>query len=719
MAPEEPLDNSGAEDDFGRLIARRDLLARAAWLGATASLVGGQWDRASAAALRNGASASTGARLADGSEFPCWEQPLSFSRTYYVDNGAPGADDAGPGDEERPFRTIGKAAEILKPGERVVIAGGVYRECVRPARGGTGPAQMISYEAAPGAKVYIRGSEILRHGWRQAAIPPGPGPVDNAATPEVTIWRHDLAGATFPDAYNPFALPSIMGSWGWLDGAKVDLGPYLRRRGLVFADGEPLEPMEQLRELAMPDLPPVPDFTRPPAPRNGMPPRRRGGPIMQEIGGSPTARFWTDHSGTAIYVRLASGTPADHMIEVTTRQHAFLPARSGIGFIRVKGLTFQHAGNAYPFPQFGMVSLAGGDHWILEDNVLEWANGLGLSIGNDGNSAGASHPGASIVVRGNAIRYCGVEGIGGMGTTDTLIEDNLIEWCGWADAERGWEAAAVKFHRTRNMLFRRNVIRHIRHGNAAWWDVDNVNCRVTQNVFADIQTVSAAVHFEMTSERNAIDNNIVWDVRNAEPGTPGQRGCAGSGIFQNATSNLIVAQNLIGRCENAGIFTIVRPDRGRPAAGGSQVANNIFVKCKAGIVFLSTNNKADGNVYVDMPAAFQGLLEGSSGSANLAEAWRDIKYSDLASWRGAHGWERNSVMAAAEIDFDPDTLQLTISVQKPLPQASAASWIQTDMLGKSTGATRIAGPLAAIRAKRVRNMDPRLASRSNAEEGSR
>ena len=61
------------------------------------------------------------------------------------------ADDNGPGTKQRPFRTINKAAQVLQPGERVVIASGTYRECVRPVRGGTGPAQMISYESAPGS----------------------------------------------------------------------------------------------------------------------------------------------------------------------------------------------------------------------------------------------------------------------------------------------------------------------------------------------------------------------------------------------------------------------------------------------------------------------------------------------------------------------------------------------------------------------------------------
>lgn len=50
-------------------------------------------------------------------------------------------------------------------------------------------------------------------------------------------------------------------------------------------------------------------------------------------------------------------------------------------------------------------------------------------------------------------------------------------------------------------------------------------------------------------------------MRNSEPGTPGQRGAAGSGIFLHASQNQIVVQNLIGRCDNVGVFPVLRPDR--------------------------------------------------------------------------------------------------------------------------------------------------------------
>ncbi|HEY2434653.1 MAG TPA: right-handed parallel beta-helix repeat-containing protein [Vicinamibacterales bacterium] len=476
------------------------------------------------------------------------------------------------------------------------------------------------------------------------------------------------------------------------------MGPFLRRRGLVFVDGTPLEPVEQQRELAAPRLQPFPDFTAPAQPQNGLPPRRRGGPIMQEVGGSPDARVWVDPSGRAIQIRLAAGAPADHVIEVTTRQATFVPSQGGVGFIRIKGLTFQHAANAYPFPQFGMISCAGGDHWILEDNTIEWANGGGLSIGRDSNSGTSRQAGASHILRRNTIRYCGVEGLGGMGTANTLIEDNLIEWCGWADAERGWEAAGAKFHNARNLLFRRNVVRHMRHANAIWLDVGNANCRITRNVFADVLSVSAAVHVEMTTETNQIDNNVIWDVRNAEPGTPGQRGCAGSGIFDNATDKLIIAQNLIGRCDNSALFAITRPDRRGSGTGtGNVISNNIVAKCDtSAIVFLNPGNQADGNVYVGMPARFQGYGEGDAK-----------QYADLETWRRAHGWDINSVMADAQVDFDPDALLLTMAIRQTLPQVNAVNHIDTDILGKDAGVTRVPGPLANPGAKREWNVDPR------------
>lgn len=678
-------------------IDRRRFLQYAAGVGAMASLSGRTFIHAQQSPA---AGVATDARLPDGTEFSSWEQPLKFTKTYYVDNASAKADDNGPGTSMRPFRTINKAAQVLQPGERVVIAAGTYRECVRPVRGGTGPTQMISYEAAPGAKVIVKGSEVLKDGWVQD--PPMMARFGRPSGAPVPTWKHSLSGAMFPDAYNPFALVSAPGDREWLDTKAVDMGPYFRVRGLAFVDGQPLEPMEQLRELGNMPLRPAPLAPGQAAPLTGLPPRSRGGTIMQEIGGTPEARLWVETTGQAIHIRIPSGTPAEHTVEVTTREQAFVPAEKGLAYIRVKGIMFQHAGNGYPIPQRGLVSTGGGNHWIIEDNIIEWANGVGLDIANgDWNASPTPHAGEGQIIRRNTIRYCGVEGIGGMGTTNALVEDNLIEWCGWADAERAWEAAAVKFHRAQSMLFRRNVIRHIRHANALWYDSGDANCRITANVFADVVSVASAIHMEMNLEQNQIDNNVIWDVRNAEPGTPGQRGCAGSGIFVNASDRLIIAQNLIGRCDNSGIFAITRPDRARSGtAKENKVYNNIFANCgKSAIVFLNSDNEADGNLYAALPKDFLAFFSGDQK-----------QFVDLPVWRDAHGWDKNSAVTDMQIDFDTDKLELTINSSQPLPKVKAFGHIDNDFFGRSSGDAKVPGPLADPGAKRVWKVDPRLVS---------
>jgi hypothetical protein len=577
----------------------------------------------------------------------------------------------------------------------VVIDDGVYRECIRPARGGTGPDQMISYEAAPGATVLVKGSEVLNDGWEPSAGYSMRG----GSSRQLHIWQHHLTGTMFPDAYNPFGMVNVLGDRGWLDTKTVEMGPYFRRRGLIFVDGKPLEPVELFRYLG--DTPP-PSAT-PPATRNDLPNRTRPGPIMQEIGGSPEGRFWVEHQGTTLHMRLPADTPSQRVIEITTREQAFAPLQRGLGYIRIKGISFQHAGNAFPPPQRGLVSTCCGHHWIIESNTIEWANGVGLDLGNqDWNAARLPQPVGFHVVRGNTIRYCGIEGIGAMGTQGMLVEDNLIEWIGWQDAERAWESAGAKFHSARNLLFRHNVVRHIRHANAVWLDSGNVNCRITGNVLADVLTVSAAVHIEMSRNYNQIDNNVIWNVRNAEPGTPGQRGAAGSGIFIHASDRLIIAQNLFGRCDNAGVFPILREDRAGSGTGReNKIYNNIFTSCgKAAIVFINQDNQADGNVYVSMPGGYLGFLTPESK-----------QWLDLPAWRESHGWDKNGALASLQLDFDPDRLELTMSNREALAKVSVFNRIDNDMFGNATGETRSPGPIADPGARPVRQVDPRFAPR--------
>jgi hypothetical protein len=97
-----------------------------------------------------------------------------------------------------------------------------------------------------------------------------------------------------------------------------------------------------------------------------------------------------------------------------------------------------------------------------------------------------------------------------------------------------------------------------------------------------------------------------------------------------------------------------------------------------------------------MPARFQGYGEGDGK-----------QYVDMETWRRAHGWDANSVMSDAQVDFDPDMLQLTIVNRQSLPTVRTVNHADIDILGRETGPTRVPGPLANPGAKREWKIDPR------------
>jgi hypothetical protein len=203
-------------------------------------------------------SAQPDSQLPDGKQFEFWEKPFTASRTYYV-NGATGSDE-NAGTQERPFKTINKAAQVLQPGERVIIAEGVYRERVDPARGGSGPDKLISYEAAPGANVVISGAIVLPKMESSTGFATR-GP--SRGNPQV--YQAKLDGSWF-GGYNPFGLLNIPqqkaffvtvgnhlpGQPGynmpWIR-TQNNLATFYRHRGLVFVDGKPLTQVDTFGEL--------------------------------------------------------------------------------------------------------------------------------------------------------------------------------------------------------------------------------------------------------------------------------------------------------------------------------------------------------------------------------------------------------------------------------------------------------------------------------------
>jgi hypothetical protein len=424
-------------------------------------------------------------------------------------------------------------------------------------------------------------------------------------------------------------------------------------------------------------------------------------PLFKEF--SPEAgKLWIETNGMTLHIRLANDdNPANHVIEITTQEQSFSPTERYQSYIRVKGITFQYAGNGFPVPQRGMVSTNRGNHFIFEDNTFEWANSVGLDVGNE--DWGASRPPQPVgfdVVRGNTFRYCGIEGLGGTGgPQDMLVEKNLFEWIGWQDAAMMSESGGTKMHTARNLLFRNNVVRHIRHANGIWLDIGNANDRLTGNVFADIpgDVNPHAIHIEGSDVLNEIDNNIFSHLT--------------GGILIRDTNNVIVAYNLFMDCTEVCVDTVSGIDGPRPIGGHTNdvhnltVHDNIFFKPgRSAIEFNNARNDTDWNVYPASASPF-----GGRGGPYLRVKFpAPPEWHNLESMREEYGWDKNGVAAAIDASFDSDKLELTLSVKGDVKPGPVYKSIDADFFGHAVSGDRVPGPFADMMTQTgTRKVDPR------------
>jgi len=89
-------------------------------------------------------------------------EPVFPAFSYHV-SGAAGSD-TNPGTADLPLKTISAALAKSKPGDRIGVFSGTYREILQFPRGGSDSSHTISLEAVPGADVRIKGSDAVT-GW--------------------------------------------------------------------------------------------------------------------------------------------------------------------------------------------------------------------------------------------------------------------------------------------------------------------------------------------------------------------------------------------------------------------------------------------------------------------------------------------------------------------------------------------------------------------------
>ena len=335
--------------------------------------------------------------------FFMWLAFICTANTWYI---SPNGNDLNNGSIKSPFKTISKGAQLAQPGDTVLVLEGTYRERVAPPRGGL-PGKPIVYLAEPGKKVFIKGSEVWNPEWQ----PEGKGIL--YAKPEDSLFTDDV----YFDSANPFNVIVTSTPWGRNGFREFPdiLGSIKYTLGQVFVDGEIWKQV----------------------------------PLKEELQ-TEKKTWWHDSSSGNIYLNVGSfGDLSGHTVEITTRRRIFAPHKRGLGYIHLIGFVLEHCGNQFPESfwskntnaQAGAVGTRQGHHWVIKNNLIRFANSIGIDCGSEGVNGERITEGTPELGSNKRSSFKAIDG--------TVIEDNFI-------TDNG--SNAIMAHGTYNLIIRRNVI---------------------------------------------------------------------------------------------------------------------------------------------------------------------------------------------------------------------------------------------------------------------
>jgi alpha-N-arabinofuranosidase len=385
--------------------------------------------------------------------------------------------DTDPGTQAAPLRTIQRAADLAQAGDTITVRDGVYRERINPPRGGESDKKRIVYQATPGGKVEIKGSEVVKN-WQKL---------------QDDVWIVTLPNSFFGD-FNPYS-DLIRGDWFNARGRA-------HHTGAVYLNGEWLSEAAKLED------------------------------VLKPAGETPLWFGEVDGGNTKIRAQFKGVNPNEQLVEINVRRTVFYPDKPGRNFITVRGFTMRHAATPWAPPtaeQIGLIGTHWSKGWIIENNTVSHSVCSGIALGKHGdafdntsaNSAEGyvktierahAHPIAWTkenighhIVRNNTVSHCEQAGIvGSLGCAFSSVTGNIIHDIHVRRLFTGAEMGGIKFHAAIDTEISRNHIYRTCRG--LWLDWMAQGTRVSRNLFHDNLTEDLFV--EVNHGPCVVDNNI-------------------------------------------------------------------------------------------------------------------------------------------------------------------------------------------------------------------
>jgi len=409
--------------------------------------------------------------------------------------------DSNAGSLESPFLTISAAASAAQAGDTVIVHEGEYREWVKPQAGGLSNTRRITYQAAEGEKVIIKGSECIRE-WERV---------------EGSVWKTVLANDIF-NGYNPY-IEMVTGDWLVTPIDTVHLGDvYLN--GMSFYEAENYETLKnpvvrtEVLDNWTKEIVPIKDTEQ-------------------------TKYVWyasVDTETTTILANFHESDPNKELVEVNVRKCCFYPEKAGLNYITVRGFEMAHAATPWAPPtaaeQSGLIGPNWSKGWIIEDCVIHDSKCSGISIGKMPVAVGnlrtsrKDKPGyqyqlesvfaagkmgwskeyvGSHIIRNNVIYNCGQNAVVGcFGCVFSEIYNNHIYNIALKREFYGHEIAGIKLHTPIDVSIRHNHIHDCSLG--VWLDWQVQGARVSKNLF---HSNNRDLFIEVTHGPHIVDHNIL------------------------------------------------------------------------------------------------------------------------------------------------------------------------------------------------------------------
>lgn len=394
------------------------------------------------------------------------------NRSYHV---AKSGNDQQDGSPSSPLKTIMAAAMLAQPGDSIIVHEGTYRESIDPPRGGISDELRIRYEAAPGEKVVIKGSEVVKD-WIHM---------------DGSVWKRVVCNDVF-GGFHPYA-NTLQGDWFFPQGRE-------HHSGQIYINEKALDEAVHLESLFSKD-----------------------------------AMGWYanyDQLETTLFANFGELDPNDNLVEMNVRQSVFYPSEPGVNYITVKGFTLTQAATPWAPPtteQIGLIGVNWSKGWVIEDNTITHSRCSGITLGKffdrrDGKlqyGFNAHHQAVQRVfergdwtsdnighhvVRNNLIAHCEQSGIvGSHGGSFSIIEGNIIHDIHIRKLFGGFEQAGIKLHAPIDTIIRNNHIFNCNMG--IWLDWMTQGSRISGNTMHSNQDWD--IFLEIAHGPTLVDNNIL------------------------------------------------------------------------------------------------------------------------------------------------------------------------------------------------------------------